>query len=166
MALLLARRLCGAGAEARQHVAPIRRVEVPPGVAQQASPGGPAAAAQHLVGSREPGLRVLLVRVGDEAWVGLEIARGPLPDVTHHLPAAVRAVAGGMAPDVDRPSGAAVEVGAALIGRIVSPGESPLPRRGGPEPPPPLGGKPPPRPAAIPLRLEPANVDGRLVQRP
>src|SRR3989442_11817815 len=143
MALLLAPRLRGAGAEARQHVAPIRRVEVPPGVAQQASPGCPAAAAQHLVRSREPGLRILLVRVGDEAWVGLEIARGPLPDVADHLPAAVRAVAGGMAPDVDPPSGTAVEVRAALVLRVVSPGESPLPRPGGPQPPPPPRGKAP-----------------------
>src|SRR5690348_416521 len=102
-------RLPGAGAEARQDVAPIRRVEVPPGVAQQPSAGGPAAAAQHLVCRLEPGLRILLVRVGDESGVGLEIARSPFPDVADHLPAPVRAVARRMAPDLDRPACPAVE---------------------------------------------------------
>src|SRR5262245_56355101 len=129
MAFPLARAFLSAGPDPRQHIAPIRRVEVPPGVAQQPSAGGPAAAAQHLVGRREPRLRILLVRVGDESRVGLEIASGPLPDVADHLPAPVHAVARRVAPDLDGPAGAAVEVGADAVWRIVSTGASQLARR-------------------------------------
>src|SRR5215467_7488879 len=145
----------GAGAKARQHVAPVGRVEVPPGVAQEPSTCRPAAAAQHLVGSREPGLRILLVRVSDEPGIGLEGARGPLPDVADHLPASVLGVAGGMAPDLDGAACEAVEVGALRVRRSISPGEPALARAAGRELPLRLGGKAPPRPAAVRLRFEP-----------
>src|SRR5207237_4474885 len=153
----------GAGAEARQPVAPIRRIEVPPGIAEQAPAGGPAAPAQDLVRRREPRLRVLLVGIGDESGIGLEVARGPLPHVSDHLAAAVGAVALGMAPDLDRSARAAIQVGAGIVGRIVSPGEPALARRGGGELPLRFVGKPASRPAAIRFRLEPADVDDRLV---
>ena len=61
------------------------------------------------------GSRVLLVRVGDEAGVGQEVARRPLPDVADHLPAAEGAVARGQRADVDAAAAPAVEVGA--VGR-------------------------------------------------
>src|SRR3990167_5760410 len=85
--------LPGAGAKARPHVPTVRSVEVAPGVADQARTGRSAAASQDLVRA-EPGLGILLVGIGDEAWIGLKVARGPLPYIADHLAAAEGAVPG------------------------------------------------------------------------
>src|SRR5689334_16289581 len=153
-----------AGAETREHVAAVGGVEVAEGVSQEPAAGGPAAAAQDLVRRPEPGLRVFLVWIGDESRIGGEIARGPFPDVAEHLPAAVGAVAFRVRGHVHRPAGAAVEIGAALVRRVVAPGETAPRRRGGRELPFRLGGKPPARPGAERLRLVPTDVDDRRVR--
>src|SRR6516225_9630264 len=81
-----------ARSEAGPDIAAARRVEVAPGVADQPSARGPAAAAQDFVGAK-PGLGVFLVRVGHEAGIGTEIVGAPFPDVADHLAAAEDAVA-------------------------------------------------------------------------
>src|SRR5437016_1195996 len=65
-------------AKSDEHIAALRHIEVTKRPAQHAPRRGEARAAQHLVRA-EPGLRVLPVRVDDEAGVWLERARGPFP---------------------------------------------------------------------------------------
>src|SRR5882724_6382266 len=69
-----------AGAEPREDVAAARQIEIAPAVGDQPRRCREAAAAQDLVGS-EPGLGVLLIRVGHEARIRREDAGGPLPHV-------------------------------------------------------------------------------------
>src|SRR3989337_1642437 len=69
--------------------APLGRVEIAPGVAQQRRARRMTAAAQHLVVA-EPRLRVLLVRVAHEVRIRVEPVRGPFPNVAGQLAAAPR----------------------------------------------------------------------------
>src|SRR5439155_22174688 len=110
-----------AGAEAGPHVPPIGSVEVAPGVADEARPGGPAAAPQHLPGAK-PGLGVLLVRIDDEARVGKKGTAGPLPDVADHLPAAPGTVTRRERADIDAASGGPIQVGVGRRWGLIAPG--------------------------------------------
>src|SRR5215471_16167172 len=102
--------LCfGAGSESGEDVAALAHVEVSPGVADEEGARGPATALQHLLRA-EIGLRVLLVRVADEARIRLEGVDDPFPDVPDHLPAAEGAIARGKGPHVHGSRGAVVEV--------------------------------------------------------
>src|SRR5262245_54597486 len=100
-------------------------VEVPPGVAQQPAWCCPGAAAQRLVSSK-PGLRVFLVRIGNETGKGHEIVGRPLPNVADHLPAAEWAVAGGKRAYVRALEPRGVEIGEARIGSVLAPRITPL----------------------------------------
>src|SRR6185503_8827576 len=75
-----------ARAKSRENIIPLRRIEIAPGVADEAAGCGKAPAAQHLVRA-EPGLGVFLVRVDREARVGIERARRPFPHIADHLAA-------------------------------------------------------------------------------
>src|SRR5262249_56678844 len=75
-------------AEAGEELAALRQVPVAEGVAGDQGLRRPGPAAQHLVALAEVDLRVLGIREGDEAGIGREIARRPLPDVAEHLMAA------------------------------------------------------------------------------
>src|SRR5262245_50999372 len=129
----------------------MRLVEVAPGRPQKTRARGPAAAAQHLVRA-EPGLRVLLIWVGDEARIGLEPILAPLPDVAVHLPAAEGAVAVRVRGDVDGAAGAPIEIGVGELGA----GRGALPFG--------LAGQAAAGELAIRLRLMPAHVEHRFVR--
>src|SRR6266568_2182633 len=157
-----------AGPEPGPDVTAIGRVEVPPGVAEQAGARDPAPVAEDLVGS-EPRLRVVAVHVGGEARIGPEIVGHPFPHVADHLAAAESAVAVGEGAHVGAPARAPVEVRALWGRRIVPPGEPPLPRgeaapagarlQRGRRFPLRLGGQAAPGPRAVGLGLVPAHVD-------
>src|SRR5205823_5288807 len=87
-------------ANAGEDLAPLREVPVAEGGADYVSPRRPRAASQDPVAGAEEDLGVLAVRERAKAWVGGELARGPLPDVAEHLDGAahrrrVRVRAGG-----------------------------------------------------------------------
>src|SRR5438105_9041846 len=140
--------------------------------------GRPRPAAEDLVVGAVEHLGVLLVGEGDEAGVGGEVGRRPLPHVAQHLLDAVPAGAVGIGPDRRRAEVALAEVG--VHWRLTPPlsgGHPPTPGHwrltpplsGGHPPtpghwrPPPLSGGHPPTPGAgrrrgaggglLPLRL-------------
>src|SRR5262249_11872825 len=115
----------GARAEPGPDVAAVRRVVVPPRVAEQAGGGDPTAPAQDLV-RPEPGLRVDGVNVRREPGVREEVVGRPLPDVDDHLPAPERAVAGGERADVETAHGPRVEVRPRRRRGLVAPREAAL----------------------------------------
>jgi hypothetical protein len=77
-----------AGAESSDDVVALRGEEVPVAGTRNPRTGGEASSAQHLA-SIEPGLRVIFVRVGGEAWIA------------DHLPASEGAVAGAVCGDIE-----------------------------------------------------------------
>src|SRR5579862_1244864 len=84
----------GASPEASPHVAPVRWIEVPPGVANQERAGGPAPAAEHLVRAK-PGLGILAVGIDHESGKGTKVIDCPFPEIAQHLAATEEAVAVG-----------------------------------------------------------------------
>src|SRR3990172_11775574 len=94
------------------------------GVSDQAGGGGKCTAPQELVGSSEPWLGILLVRVDCEAGEGLEIVRGPLPHVADHLPAAEGTVTGRQQVYRNASNRTGVEMCPLRGRRIVAPRES------------------------------------------
>src|SRR5947209_17397106 len=86
-------------AKAGEDLAADGQVPVAEGGPSRHRVGGPRAAAQHLVPCPEEHLRVLAVGEGDEPGVGLEVGRGPLPDVADELVDAEGTGALGIGPD-------------------------------------------------------------------
>src|SRR5262249_28486124 len=129
---------------------------------------GPRPAAQDLVPLAEVDLRVLRVRERDEAGVGPEVARSPLPHVAQHLVAAEVADAPRIRADRGGGEGGLVEIGEVRRGGGVAPGmaaggsalEVPgrglLPLR--------LGGESLAGPAGVRVGLVPADVDHGLIE--
>src|SRR5262245_37803634 len=111
--------------------------------------------------------RVLRIRKGTEARVGLEVARGPLPYVAQQLLAAEVARAARMRAHRRGSERTLVEGGELGTGRCGAPGMGPrgavlqIPRRR--LLPLDLGGQPLAGPARVRVGLVPANVDHRLV---
>src|SRR5205823_5216135 len=110
---------------------------------------------------------------GAEAWIGREVARGPLPHVAEHLPAAEGAVARRERADVDAAEAIAVEVRELGRGRVVAPGVAALARSerssrrglaGRRDLPLELGRQAARSPAAIGGGLELAHVDDGVVR--
>src|SRR5688572_211367 len=112
--------LC-AGSEAGPNIAPVRRIEVSVGVADEPRRGRPAAAAQDLMGA-EPRLRVFLIRIRDKSWIGHEVVSGPLPDIADHLTTTKGAVAGLVGANFND-AVLPVEICLVACGQGISPGE-------------------------------------------
>src|SRR5262245_59155799 len=155
-------------AEAGEDLAALWQVPVAERVASDQWLRGPRPAAQDLVALAEVNLRVLRVRERDEAGVGPEVARRPLPHVAQHLVAAEVADAAWVRADGGGGEGGLVEIGEVGRGDGVAPGMAAggsalqvpcrglLPLR--------LGGKPLAGPAGVRVGLVPADVDHRLIE--
>src|SRR5512145_3225714 len=109
-----------AGAEAGPNIAPVRRVKISPGIANQVRRGCPTAAAQDFMRA-EPWLGVFLVRIGAKAGKRLKVARRPLPDIADHLAASIRAIAVGVGADLDHPTGAPIQIRMIRRWRVIAP---------------------------------------------
>src|SRR5207248_10439732 len=96
------------GTQAGPDIAPVRSIEIPPGVAQKPGLRGPAAAAQDLVGP-EPRLGIFFVRIGDKTGIRQKIVGRPFPDIADHLPAAEGTVSRGQSSHVNGPWGLGLE---------------------------------------------------------
>src|SRR5215467_8712469 len=95
------RALHRASSKPRENVTPLFGEIVPPGIADQAGPRGPTAAAQHLALAAKPRFGIFFIRIRDETGVRQEVRRRPFPDIADHLPAPERAVARRQSADRD-----------------------------------------------------------------
>src|SRR5262249_22661204 len=89
---------------------------------------GPASPTSRREGpcDRQPRLRILLVRIGDEARIRLESVGGPFPYLADHLPTAAPAISFGKRRHVEAFQPPRVKVRLARVGWLSSPGKAPL----------------------------------------
>src|SRR6266852_3145935 len=162
----------GARPETGKNVAPLRRIEISPGVANQTRTRRPTTSAQHLVRAK-PGLRIVLVGIRGEPRVWMEGALRPLPHVADHLPAAEGAVPRGKRSHGYALACSGIQVRAVGCRRLVAPWVPPLTRRESPAPirhrpsrylPLQFGRKAAARKATVRVCLVPIHVDHRPVR--
>src|SRR2546423_14113969 len=112
--------------EAAEDLAADGVVPVAEGVANRARAGGPRAPTEHLVLGSEEDFGVFPIGKALEAGPGHEIARGPLPHVADHAPAAQRRQVPRVGADGGGTEGELIDVGEGVVGPLVAPGVGPL----------------------------------------
>ena len=81
-----------ASTKTRIDIAPVRRIEVAPGISQQPGTCCETTATQYFMRAK-PRLRVFLVGVDYKSWIGMKRVGCPFPHIAQHLPATMRAIA-------------------------------------------------------------------------
>src|SRR5258706_9069796 len=85
--------------KSRPNIPSVRPIEIAISVSNEPRPRRPASSAQHLM-VIEPRLGIVLIGVGAEARIRLEIGTGPLPNIPDHLPAPAWAISSGQGSNI------------------------------------------------------------------